>query len=144
MKPVVALITLVLVAAGAPAGAQEMVEVPNAPPLTPHRPTLLERKHDQAAFMLVGGLVLLTAGLGVEAGAVVYAAENPCILPLACIFGPPHGDQSVTFAALAFAGAAGIGGGVTLIALGGTKLHKLHRPIALRLTGTGVSVSGRF
>ncbi|HEX9103855.1 MAG TPA: hypothetical protein VF997_16705 [Polyangia bacterium] len=142
MRTLVALITLAAVAAGGPAGAQEMIEVPNAPP--PPQPTLLEQKHGQARAMLFGGLALLVAGLGIETGAVVYAAENPCVLPLACLFGPSHDDQLVTFAALAFSGLAAVGGGITLAALGGSKLRKLHRPISLRSSGNGVSLGGRF
>ncbi|HEX8951022.1 MAG TPA: hypothetical protein VF945_04215 [Polyangia bacterium] len=116
--------------------------MPNAPP--PPRPTPLEHKHGQAEAVLFGGLVLLVAGLGIEAGAVVYAAENPCVLPLACLFGPSHDDQLVTFVGLAFSGLVAVGGGITLMALGGSKLRKLHRPISLRSSGNGVSLGGRF
>ncbi len=122
-----------------------MVEVPNAPPFVPHQPTLVEQKRDRATMILVGGVALVIAGVGVEAGAIVYAADNPCILPLACLFGPPHDSELVTFGALAVSGLMGVAGGIALTVVGGSMLSKLHRNLlSLRLGAGGVSLSGRF
>ena len=145
MKSIVLVITLITVAAGA-ARATEMVEVPNPPPYMPPRePTPLEKKHDQGVMMLVGGLVLAAGGLGIEAGAAAYAVDNPCILPLYCILGPPHGGELVTFMGLVTSGAIATAGGITLTVLGGSQMRKARKAeLRLRATGTGLSLSGRF
>lgn len=146
MRSLVALITLVLVAGNAVAHATEMVEVPNPPPYMPPRePTPSEKKHDEGVMMLVGGLALAAGGLGIEAGAVVYAVDNPCILPLYCIFGPPHEGEFMTFMGLVTSGAIATAGGITLTVFGGSQMRKARKAeLKLHATGTGLSLSGRF
>lgn len=143
----VALITLVLVAAGGVAHATEMVEVANAPPIAlymPPKPTPQERKREQAQFVLVGGVVLLAGGLGLEGAAAAFAVDHPCSLPLSCLFGPSTNDPAV-FSGLAVAGFFAVGGGVAMTTIGGVGMRKRRgNQLTLHLTGNAVSLSGRF
>jgi hypothetical protein len=144
MKSVVALITLVVVAAGGIAHATEMVEVPNPPPyLPPPKPTPEQQRRESSWSLVFGGVVLLAAGVGLEGAAAGFAVDHPCALPLSCIFGPPTND-SLTFAGLVAGGALGLGGGVAMTVVGATRGRQRRPPVSLRLTGSGMSLSGRF
>ena len=143
----VARITLVLLAAGGVAHATEMVEVPNAPPNPPYmpaKPTSQERKRERAQFVLVGGVVLLGAGLGLVGAAAAFAVDHPCSLPLSCLFGPST-NAPAAFAGLAVSGFLAVGGGIAMTTVGATGSRKPRSSrLTLHLTGNGVSLSGRF
>src|SRR3954452_22813609 len=96
MKSVVATITLVLVAAASVAHATAMVEVPNPPPyLPPPAPTPEQQRRDRGKVILVGGLVLLGVGTGLTGGAIGFAEDHRCFLPLSCLFGPATNDPLI-------------------------------------------------
>lgn len=141
MKSIVLVITVITVAARS-AGATEMVEVPSSPPYVPHEPSLLEKKNDAARGMLLGGILLTVSGLGLVVGGPFYLAGS-CPSHECGLFGSQSYDFG-GFGAMMLTGMMALGGGVTLTALGGSQLRKLHRPIAVGFTGTGVSLGGRF